>query len=367
MSQRTTAPKHANTARAVAADPYVAQVAARVNAELSRRVGTLRERGVDPDSLGDPDTLAARMLAAVPEPSPWSELGPFYSTTGIARVLGGISRQAVEERRRRRTILALRTADGVWVYPAFQLDDHNRVVRGMAEVLDRFQPRTADDDWMVASFLAAPQPGLEGDSVVDHLRAGGALAAVLDLAAERAQRWARRRSPARRCPGRTTSYPRLRHRSGHSIRPRTAGGVHRPAHDQPRQHRDRRRQASSRHPPETQHRAAPRAREARRVPGVARPRRHRAVPGHHRGPGGRGGSPATPPAGSTSNRRGGTCYLADDEVGAMLEVLGPILVVSPTWAARLRMWHLGLPHQCRAADTTVRPPAASGSRPSWRA
>ena len=26
----------------------------------------------------------------------------------------------------------------------------------------------------------------------------------------------------------------------------------------------------------------------------------------------------------------------------MLEVLGPILVVSPTWAARLRMWHLGL-------------------------
>ena len=101
-------------------------------------------------------------------------------------MLGGISRQAVEERRRRRTILALRTADGVWVYPAFQLDDHNRVVRGMAEVLDRFQPRTADDDWMVASFLAAPQPGLEGDSVVDHLRAGGALAAVLDLAAERA-------------------------------------------------------------------------------------------------------------------------------------------------------------------------------------
>ena len=50
----------------------------------------------------------------------------------------------------------------------------------------------------------------------------------------------------------------------------------------------------------------------------------------------------------------GTCYLADDEVGALLEVLGPIVVVSPTWAARLSMWHLGLPHQCSAADTTVR-------------
>jgi hypothetical protein len=50
----------------------------------------------------------------------------------------------------------------------------------------------------------------------------------------------------------------------------------------------------------------------------------------------------------------GTCYLADDEVGALLEVLGPILVVSPTWARQLSIWHLGLRHQCTAADTTVR-------------
>ena len=50
----------------------------------------------------------------------------------------------------------------------------------------------------------------------------------------------------------------------------------------------------------------------------------------------------------------GTCYLADDEVGAMLEVLGPVVVVSPAWAGRLSMWHLGLPQQCSAADTTVR-------------
>jgi hypothetical protein len=50
----------------------------------------------------------------------------------------------------------------------------------------------------------------------------------------------------------------------------------------------------------------------------------------------------------------GTCYLADDEVTALLEVLGPVAVVSPRWAARLSLWHLGLPRQCTAADTTVR-------------
>jgi len=168
---------------------YVAAVSTRVSEGLSRRVDALQRRGHDAAALGDPDEVAARMLATVPEPSPWAELGPFYSTTGFARVLGGVSRQAVEERRRRRTVLALRTADGAWVYPAFQLDDHNRVVRGIADVLDRFHPRVGDDEWMVASFLAAPQPALGGVTIVDHLRAGGDLAPVLDLADDRAARW----------------------------------------------------------------------------------------------------------------------------------------------------------------------------------
>jgi hypothetical protein len=195
MAQRSTAPKTTDTATnsataAAAVDPYVARVSAQVSAELARRVDTLRANGHAPEQLGDADTLAARMLAAVPRPSPWAELGPFYSTAGIARVLGGVSRQAVEERRRRRTILALRTADGVWVYPAFQLDERNRVTRGLAEVLDRFRPQTPDDEWMVAAFVAAAQPGLDGRTIVDHLQDGGGLAPVLDVADERAARWA---------------------------------------------------------------------------------------------------------------------------------------------------------------------------------
>jgi hypothetical protein len=50
----------------------------------------------------------------------------------------------------------------------------------------------------------------------------------------------------------------------------------------------------------------------------------------------------------------GTCYLADDEMGALLEVLGPVAVVSADWAKRFSVWQLGLPDQCSAADTTVR-------------
>jgi hypothetical protein len=84
----------------------------------------------------------------------------------------------------------LRTADDVWVYPAFQLDDRNRVVRGLPQVLERFRPQTPDDEWMVAAFVAAPQPGLDDRSIVEHLRSGGDLAPVLALADERAGRWA---------------------------------------------------------------------------------------------------------------------------------------------------------------------------------
>jgi RES domain len=50
----------------------------------------------------------------------------------------------------------------------------------------------------------------------------------------------------------------------------------------------------------------------------------------------------------------GTCYLADDEMGALLEVLGPVAVVSAAWAKRFSIWQLGLPDECSAADTTVR-------------
>ncbi len=171
------------------ADRYVARVSSRVTEELTRRVDVLRQQGHDAASLGDPDDLAARMLAAVPLPSPWAELGPFYSTTGLARVLGGVSRQAIDERRRRRTVLALRTSDGAWVYPAFQLDDHNHVVAGLAEILDRFHPHTPEDEWMVAAFVAAPQPGLGGRTIVEHLRDGGDREAVVDLAEDRATRW----------------------------------------------------------------------------------------------------------------------------------------------------------------------------------
>ena len=171
-------------------EAYVARVSDQVAEQVRKRLSALREQGRGIDELGAPDEVAARMVATMPIASPWPELGPFYSTKGIARVLGGVSRQAVDDRRRRRTLLALRTADGAWVYPQLQLDDRNRVLRGLPEVLACFDADTIDG-WTLASVLTTPQDALGGRSIVEHLRARLPLDPVLDLARATSARLAR--------------------------------------------------------------------------------------------------------------------------------------------------------------------------------
>src|SRR3954452_19210006 len=95
-------------------EAYVARVSDRVAEQVRKRVNELREQGRGLAELGAAEDRAARMVAPLPQPSPWRDLGPFYSTKGIARVLRDVSRQAVDAGRRWRTLFALRTADGVW-------------------------------------------------------------------------------------------------------------------------------------------------------------------------------------------------------------------------------------------------------------
>jgi len=141
-------------------------------------------------ALGDPDHFAERILASVPEPSPWSDVvGPVYSTRGVARLFGGISRQAVAERRSRRRLFGVRTSDGEWVYPAWQFDVANRVVAGLPEVLACFEPETVDG-WTLASWLTAERATLGGASIVDWLQSGGDVEPALVLARDAARRFA---------------------------------------------------------------------------------------------------------------------------------------------------------------------------------
>jgi hypothetical protein len=101
----------------------------------------------------------------LPRRSPWAKvLGPVYSTAQVKSLLGG-SRQAVNDRVRRRTLLALRTTDDHLVYPSFQFEG-TKVLPGLAEVLQAVGDVV--DNWTLASWLVAPQPNQE-QSVIESL------------------------------------------------------------------------------------------------------------------------------------------------------------------------------------------------------
>lgn len=168
---------------------FIDQLTEHLRRGLEERLSNLVQQGRSLEEIGPVERVAERMLEAVPAPSRWDDLlGPFYSTNQIEKLWGGISRQAIADRRKRGTVLGLKTADGVVVYPTFQFDERNRVLPGLAEVLQCFRGVPVDD-WTLAGWLVSPLRPLDGRSVIDWLRLGGELEPVLVLARDAARRF----------------------------------------------------------------------------------------------------------------------------------------------------------------------------------
>lgn len=176
-----------------------------------------------------PEDLAERMLAVAPAPAPANKMaeqvGPeYYDTNGVKTILAApgtepVSKQAVEHRRNRHTILALQTTDRRWIYPTWQFRDHD-VLPGLADVLATFyspQPSrdqtapSADSEpkspgavatarsatrngpfsrWSVATWVTTPLRDLDGLSVADWLLEDRDRDRVVQLARRVAAAWA---------------------------------------------------------------------------------------------------------------------------------------------------------------------------------
>lgn len=152
----------------------------------------IRESGTDPtESLGDPEQLADRIAATAPlEPSPLEELtGPFYDTAGLRAWLGGVSRQALLDRVKARTLLGMQTRDRSWVYSAWQFANDGQTIPHLAEVL-RALAAGIDDPWTWALWLQAPDEDLDGMTSAQWLNAGYDPAPVLAEARADAAHWA---------------------------------------------------------------------------------------------------------------------------------------------------------------------------------
>jgi hypothetical protein len=103
------------------------------------------------------------------------EAGGLLTASQMGAALGGISRQAVDKRRRAGQLLAMRVGAD-WRYPAIQVGRNGMVPDGLAMVL---RCMTDAGPWSILDFLITPDDVLEGLTPLAALRRGGSLAATV--------------------------------------------------------------------------------------------------------------------------------------------------------------------------------------------
>jgi hypothetical protein len=129
-----------------------------------------------------------RVLALLPSAAPNTldaEIGPFYDTAGVEALLGGVSKQAVEARRRARTILALKTTDGRWAYPTFQFTGGD-VDPALVPAIQAFRDAPP---WSAALWFVTANPDLDGATPLDWVRNERPSDVLLSSAQRTAREW----------------------------------------------------------------------------------------------------------------------------------------------------------------------------------
>jgi len=96
------------------------------------------------------------------------QAGGAWSTAQVAKAIGS-SRQAIDKRRRRGTLLALPTPSGDYVYPTCQFAKDGRSLPGLQRVLAAFRE---PDPWTQLSVLAAPHDALDGRTPLEAIAEG---------------------------------------------------------------------------------------------------------------------------------------------------------------------------------------------------
>ena len=104
--------------------------------------------------------------------------GGLLSAEQMGRVLGGITRQAVDKRRRAGALLAVQVA-GDWRYPAAQVNDDGMAPPGLPAVLAAAN-ELGMSGWATLDFLLAPDAALDGMAPIEAMRRGS-LPSVLRL------------------------------------------------------------------------------------------------------------------------------------------------------------------------------------------
>jgi hypothetical protein len=129
-----------------------------------------------PEAARDLDPLADALARGASERERLAALaGGLLSAAEAGRTLGGISRQAVDKRRRTNQLLAVRVG-GDWRYPACQIGADGQVPAVLATMLED-GVQLGMSGWAMLDFLLAPDDALGGRHPLEVLQRGGTDAA----------------------------------------------------------------------------------------------------------------------------------------------------------------------------------------------
>ena len=134
------------------------------------------------------EEMLNRVTALLPPAAPSAlnaEIGPFYDTAGVATLLGGVSKQAVADRRKKHTILAVKTSDGRWAYPTFQFTG-NDVDPALVPAIQAFRSAPA---WSAALWFVTPNPDLDEATPLEWAHSERSAQALVTSAGRTAHEW----------------------------------------------------------------------------------------------------------------------------------------------------------------------------------
>jgi len=125
--------------------------------------------------VGDPATIdveTARRAAmiAVADQVWEGELGPLLSTAHVRELLGGISRQRVDELARGHRLISLSDSSRRRWFPVFQFKD-GRPVQSLVAAFSMIAEAT-ESGWTAAAWCVAPDPALDGNSPAVWAKSG---------------------------------------------------------------------------------------------------------------------------------------------------------------------------------------------------
>ncbi len=114
-------------------------------------------------------------------------IGPTYTTKHVRELMSIGSRQAVSERVKRNTLLALPGPDRRPRFPAFQFTNGGRPLPALSPILELLSG-VVESPYTIASWFVTPEPLLDGKSPADWLRDGRPPARALEAASRYAER-----------------------------------------------------------------------------------------------------------------------------------------------------------------------------------